>query len=299
MIVLDSNSSATKEQLFVVTVNWNRPGDTCDCLDSLYQQIDTQFKVIVVDNGSTDDSVEVLQSLYPQIQLIKTPTNLGFAAGFNLGIRAALDQNATHILIINNDTLADPFMLQALLTSMDAENQGVVAPIIYYAQQPTKIWSAGGDIHPLLLEPRNSHSRDVRLSDTPVQRTFLSGCCLLVKRQIFEDVGLFDERFFLYYEDLDFCLRVSQKKWQMQVIPGAKLWHKVSLSSGGEQSPNERYYMALSSAIYFRKHLTWKNALIVILYRLGSAILWTLRLVNKNSWQAIRAYWHGLLIGWF
>lgn len=284
--------------LFVITVNWNRPADTWECLHSLMKQRGSSFKIIVVDNGSTDNSARILRDQFPEVQLIRSEKNLGFAGGFNLGIRAALEHDAGRILIINNDTIAHPDMVQMLSNRLNEDNIGVVAPLIYYHQKPDQVWSSGGNIKPLLLEPRNSHNQYAKIGEGPITRTFLSGCCLMVKRQVLDQVGLFDERFFLYYEDLDFSLRVMQSGWKMQIEPSAKLWHKVSVSSGGELSENERYYMALSSGKYFKKHITHKNAWAIIPYRASSAILWTFRLAFKNKWKAISAHWRGLFKGW-
>lgn len=284
--------------VYAVTVNWNRLEDTCACLDSLLAQEDIPVKIILVDNGSTDGSGEKLVLRYPQVEFLETGKNLGFAGGYNMGIRTALEHGAERVLIVNNDTLAAPDLLHNLCSELDKEGVDATAPVIYYAAAPQKVWSAGGQISPLLLEPSNSHGREKAVPIAPTPRTFLSGCCLLMDRALLNNVGLFDERFFVYYEDLDFCLRILRAKRVMKIVPMAKLWHKVSLSSGGELSVNERYAMARSSGQYFRKHLTWQNAWAVLPYRLVSAILWTLRLATRSKWSALRAYWHGLWQGW-
>ncbi len=283
--------------IFVITVTWNGIQDTCECLDSLFLQDDVLLNIVVVDNGSTDDAILILRKKYPQVNVIRSESNLGFAGGFNLGIRYAITLGAEYLLIINNDTISNSSMCKNLLLAMENEEVAVTSPVIYYAQDPKRIWSAGGFIHPLLLEPRNSHNRRRELSDDPKKRTFLSGCCMLIKREVFEKVGLFDERFFVYYEDLDFCLRIAQNKFIMMIVPSAKLLHKVSLSSGGEFSPNERYYMAYSSCLYFRKHLSLRTMPIIVPYRVGSAILWTFRLIMKGKWKSLLEYWRGIWRG--
>lgn len=283
--------------IFFVTVNWNHPNDTCECIQSLLEQENVSPNIIVVDNGSTDNSIDIISNNYKNIQLIPSHKNLGFAGGFNLGIRSALSQGASHILIINNDTIASPSMFQALITEIKKGEIGVTAPVIYYASDPTKTWSCGGMINPFLLEPINSHHRDCNIL-RPEFRTFLSGCCLLIKREVLDEIGLFDERFFLYYEDLDFCLRIKNSRWKMIIVPDAKLWHKVSVSSGGELSANERYYMARSSGLYFRKHMRIITGFFIIPFRLSSALLWSFRLIVKKNWIGFKAYWKGLYEGW-
>ncbi len=281
----------------VVTVNWNRYEDTCECIDSLLSQKEVSLKIICVDNGSSDNSGQRLQKKYDQIQLLQLNRNLGFAGGYNLGIKQALKQNTNYILIINNDTVADEWMVSKLLREIQASNIGICAPMIYYFENPARIWSSGGYINKRLLMPINSHHDNENLSH-PIERTFISGCCYLMKKELIEQVGLFDESFFLYMEDLDFCLRIMQTQWKMKVVPSAKLYHKVAASSEGQYSPIERYYYGLSTGIYYRKYINIRNVWLIVPFRLISAILWTFRLVFSGNIRSLSSYWKGLLTGW-
>jgi GT2 family glycosyltransferase len=214
-----------------------------------------------------------------------------------VGIRAALSDGAELVFLVNNDTIAGPNLLSALAAQLDVE-VGVLGPVIYYASDPHQIWSQGGQISPYLLEMTGDHGRGQPVPDEPSDREFLSGCAMLVRRAVFERAGLFDERFFMYYEDLDFCVRVRDQRFKLRLVPDASLWHKVSQSSGGSNSPQERYAMAYSSGVYFRKHMrSWRIPLILT-YRLLSAFRWTARMTVNGSWHALRAYWRGLLNGW-
>ncbi|MBI1881506.1 MAG: glycosyltransferase family 2 protein, partial [Chloroflexi bacterium] len=239
--------------IYLITLNWNRGQETLDCLHSLQGLSYPHRRIVVVDNGSTDDSVTLIQTQFPEIKLIGTGHNLGFAAGFNVGIRYALSHEAEHIFLLNNDTVVDTTLLDDLLQHA-APEVGVLAPAIFYADAPDRIWSTGGGRHPLLLEMTGHHGRNQALPCAPVEREFLSGCALLIRREVFERVGLLDERFFMYYEDSDFCLRVRQVGFRLLLVPQARLWHKVSISSGGADSPAERYLMARSSVLFFTKH---------------------------------------------
>jgi len=288
--------NGSKDQVTVVIVNWNRYEDTCACIESLIKQEGIKTDLIVVDNGSTDHSETLLRNKYPQVEIIRSDENLGFAGGFNLGIRLALTRDTENILIINNDTIAKSDMISQLLYEMDHKEIGVVGPLILYHSNPQKIWSSGGYIDRSVLMPIDSHHRK-EILDEPIYRTFLSGCCLLLKKSLIESIGLFDERFFLYFEDLDYCLRIMQSGWRMKVVPSAKLLHKVSASSGGELSPRERYYMAHSSALYYRKHIREGNFLLILLFRFASAILWTFRLLFRGNISAVLAYWCGFIRG--
>ena len=284
--------------IVAVTVNWNRPRDTLACLDSLRRQAGVQVRLVVVDNGSADDSARTINEGCPAAEVLANKTNLGFAKGFNAGITYALRNGAEYVLLLNNDTIAAPDMVEQLMASPVARNS-VAAPVIYRYDQPDRIWSCGARLNRLTLEiDGHDHNRPAP-GDKLVARDFLSGCCLLVHRSVFEQVGLFDERFFMYYEDMDFCIRARCMGFRLWLVPAARLWHKVSQSSGGFGSPNERYYMALSSGLFFRKHMRGPQRLAVPVVRLASAVRWTFRLAASGMWPALRAYWQGLCAGWF
>jgi hypothetical protein len=176
---------------------------------------------------------------------------------------------------------------------------GVLAPKIYFYHDPDRIWSVGGLIHPLTLEmtAKGTGQKDRGQWGGVEERGYFTGCALLVPREIFEKIGFFDERFFAYYEDMDFCLRIHRAGYRLVLVPNAKLWHKVATSSGGSDSPSERYFMAKSSVLFFRKHIQGWRWVIVGPYRLGSAIKTTFRLVMQKKWPSAKAYWRGLIEG--
>ncbi len=284
--------------IYVIILNWNRCQDTLTCLQSL-SKIDTpNVQLMVVDNGSRDDQRFTIRQRYSQVKLIEAESNLGFAKGMNLGIRAALAGGADYVFLLNNDTIVDPAMLDHLLAHARPE-VGLLAPAIFYMAAPKTIWSTGGGLSAVLLEMTGDHGRNQILPQAPQKRGFLTACGLLIPRMILEQVGLFDERFFMYYEDMDFCLRVQKAGYDLVLVPQAHLWHQISQSSGGSNSPNERYYMALSSGLYFRKHMQLWQAFLIIPYRLLSALRWSGRLIKDQQWAALTAYWRGLYVGWF
>lgn len=287
------------ESTAVITLNWNRANDTLAFLESVRQQTMQAAHAIVVDNGSSDPSVELIRSKFPEVELLVHSTNLGFAKGINSGIRRAIEQGATYIFIANNDTLLAPDMLQRLVEQARQNPAGIIAPAIYYAGQPEVIWSAGAKHNPLNLEIVDTWrgKPGSSLGSAPYPVEFITACGMLVSAACFEKTGLFDERFFMYYEDSDFSLRVRQAGCQILVDPQARMWHKVSASSGGSDSASERYWMARSSLIYFRKHAHSGQWLIIGPYRLGSAIKTSLRLLSSGKTAALRAYWQGLKDG--
>ena len=263
------------------------------------QQTLQGFHLLVVDNGSSDDSVGHIRAYSPEIELLANPENLGFAKGMNTGIRRALDQGAEYLLIVNNDTLLAPNMLERLIEQAQQNLASVIAPVIFYAGEPKRIWSAGAGRNPLTLEVMDTwRGKSISsLGSNPYPVEFITACGMLVSRSCFEEVGLFDERFFMYYEDSDFSLRVRKAGHTILVDPQAHMWHKVATSSGGSDSPSERYWMARSSLIYFRKHARFSQWLVIGPLRLGSAIKTSIRLLSSGKRAAVQAYWRGLIDG--
>ncbi len=285
----------------VITLTWNQRQDTLDCLESLSHLTYPNCHIILVDNGSTDGTVEAVRECYPAVELIVNVQNLGFQGGFNVGLRHALNTGVDYVFVMNNDTTVQPDILEELVKQAAPVDVGMVSPKIYYADQPDRIWSVGGDCDPVTLEM--THKGDNQLDrgqwDRVIERDFLVGCAIMMKRSMLEKIGLFDTGFHpAYYEDVDLCMRARRAGFRLLLAPQAKLWHRVARSSGGSGSPQERYLMARHSVRYFRKYIHGWRWLIVVPYRLGSAVKTTLRLARQKRRASIAAYWRGLRDGW-
>jgi len=285
----------------VITLTWNQRQDTLDCLASLDHLTYPNYRIIVVDNGSTDGTAEAVRALYPDVELIVNPHNLGFQGGFNAGMRYALARGADFLLVMNNDTIVQPDMLDELMAYAGAPEVGILAPKIYYFDEPDRIWSVGGDCHPITFEM--THKGDNQIDhgqwSEVIERDFLVGCALLMPRALPEKIGLFDTGYHpIYYEDVDLCVRARQAGFRLLLVPSARMWHRVSASGGGSGSPRERYLMARHSVRYFRKYVHGWRWLIVGPYRFASALKTSLRLARQKRFESIRAYWRGLRDGW-
>lgn len=289
---------ANNPDVQVVILNWNRREDTLACLESLYQSPTIPLTVIVVDNGSTDGSQRAIAERFPQVFQLRLNENIGFAAGINHGLRLALEAGADYVFALNNDTIVDPDCISTLLKFAGTE-YGILAPLIYYYNRPDVVWAAGGKTHPLLLERHDPWAGrpDPSLWPDKIEQDFVTGCAMLLSRPFLMAAGLFDERFRLYYEDSDLCLRARETGFKIAAIPSAKIWHKVATSSGGSDSPNERYWMARSSVRYFAKHARGMQIPAVLFWRSGSAIRTSWRLFQTKNWEALKAYWRGLWHG--
>jgi hypothetical protein len=284
--------------VYAMTLSWNRQAETLACLRSMRQLRFANKRLLLVDNGSRDGTPESVGQTMPNVEIIVNERNRGFAAGCNRGIRHALRQGADYVLLLNNDTEIDQEALGHLIDLSDA-GVGITAPKIYYADEPTRIWSVGGKRHPLTLEKTGDARGEIDRGqwEEVLERDYVVGCAMLLSQHLLTKVGLFDERFFMYYEDSDLCLRGRQAGFRILLAPQAHVWHKVATSSGGTDSPNERYWMARSSVLFFHKHVRGARWSIVLPYRTASAIKTTLRLLCNGKSQAARAYLRGLQDG--
>jgi GT2 family glycosyltransferase len=281
----------------IITLNWNRRADTLAFLASCAALRYPRLHTIVVDNDSSDGSREAIGAAFPEVEQLHNAANVGFARGMNVGMRRAYESGADYFFLANNDTTLAPDALDLLVAAAETYGAGLVAPAIYYQDAPRTIWWLGGRLRPLLLEIRRYKRPPARHASQPFDVDFITGCGMLISRATFERVGMFDERFFMYYEDSDYCLRAYRIGVKVLVEPRATMYHKVAQSSGGSNSPAERYHMARSSVQFFRKHARpWQWPLIWP-YRTGSAICNLWRLLHRRRLAAAAAYLRGLRDG--
>jgi GT2 family glycosyltransferase len=290
---------STLPLVYAITLNWNQREETIGCLQSLHQISYANLRLLLVDNASTDETVTAVAQHFSTIEVIVNECNLGFGGGFNVGLRLALAQGAEYILIINNDARLAPDALNQML-ALAQPDVGMIAPKIYYASQPQRIWSLGGQRHPLTYEMTGDArgQLDTGQWERVLERDYFVGCIVLLSARMLREIGLFNEQFFLYYEDSDLSLRARQAGYRLLLCPQAYGWHKVSISSGGSDSPNERYWMGRSSVIFFRRHVTGLRWGIVFPYRIASAVKTVTRLSLAGRRKSAAAYLRGLRDGW-
>lgn len=282
------------DSVLVLTLNWQRAEETIALLKSLALQTHLPEEIVVVDNGSRDDSVERIHTIFPKVTILENDVNLGFAGGMNIGLDYAYRQHYQYLLLINNDTVCAADMIETL-KNCSLLDDGIFAPVIYYYDYPDQVWSVGGYLNHSLMEIEYP---TIDLASKKIdKRDFLTGCALFGRTDLFKKIGFFDDTYFLYYEDRDFCMRANTLDIPLYLSYQAKLWHKVSQSSDGSDSPNERYWMGRSSIVFFRTYSKFGNTLFICFWRFGSALKTTLRLLKKKKHSSIKAYWLGLLDG--
>lgn len=223
----------------LVTVTYNSGAVLPDFLASLSGQTAENWALIAIDNASSDDTVAQLEAWPGRIHAIeRNDENIGFARGTNQGIRMAMEAGFDSVLIINNDTSFGPEFLQDLLYSPHRAAGPILAPLVRYADRDDICWYAGGGFTRLrggLEVVMNKRPPDDSSEIWPA--TFAPGCCKLIDMAVFRRIGLFDERFFVYWEDADFCLRCRDAGIPLYVVRHPSLVHKASSLTGGVQSP--------------------------------------------------------------
>jgi GT2 family glycosyltransferase len=283
----------------IVILNWQQPEVTISCIRAVQGMEGADFDILLIDNGSADNSAEILQRQLPNIPFISLPKNLGFAAGCNIGLRQAIEQGYDYALLLNNDAFPEPDMLAQLL-AVAGSDIGLISPKILYHPDRDYINFGGGTQHPQLLELRDEAAgkKDGPEYNQTREVDYLWGTCWLVNLAALDKVGLLDERFFMYYEDLDWSIRFRQANYRLLWVGRARLYHQESRSTGGADSPLRRYYLARSSILFFRRHGRLGQPLLIFFFRLGSAIKMVTRLLLTGRTASAKAYLRGLRDGW-
>ena len=287
-------------RITAIIVNWNLAEETTRCLDSL-QANSIACRVLVVDNGSRDGSVAALKQRFPEIQALALPENLGFGRACNLAIQQALTlQDCRYIFLLNNDASVSERALEHLLQAAEAhQSAGILGPKIYHRQPADKIWYAGARRRQGVLAAETiGRSQIDRGQFESVQVVdYVFGAAMFVRRQVFETIGLFDEGYFLYLEDLDFCLRAQDAGFDLLFVPQAHIWHTVSASTANDL-PTRRYHQIQSTVLFLRKHLT-PIAIAPAVFFWSAVFLRSLCYdLLSDGFKAPLAYWRALLGGY-
>ena len=242
------------KKVCIVIVNYNGYSLLNDTILSVSGLDYTNYDIVVVDNNSNEPFPNELLKRYPQVVLLKQTDNWGFAKGNNIGITYSIKEHYEYTLLLNNDVHVDSKLLSEMIDI--ADDNTIVVPKIYYYDKPDVLWYAGGEILYGRMESKNIGygEKDTGQYNKIKNIEFMNGCCTLIKNTIFEKIGLLDEDYFLYFEDFDFGIRAINNGISIQYQPKARLWHKVSSSSGGENSKVQVYYMTRNRLIFSKKH---------------------------------------------
>lgn len=291
------------KHVVISLLNFNGGKNTLDCLKSLENVEKDNFKltVVIVDNASTDGSLEEIQSAKVKMQnhnlrfkIIGNKLNLGFAGGHNVVIHYALENGADYILILNNDTYVDKDFLTGLLKVTEKDSGvGILAPKIYFApgfefhkdrysqkERGKVFWYGGGEMDWANV---NGYHRGVDEVDegqynNTEETEIATGCCMLIRKEVFEKVGLFDDKYFLYYEDNDLSMRARKKGFKIMYVPSSIIWHKNAGSAGGSGSVLQDYYITRNRLLFGFKYAPTRSKL--ALFRESLSLL-----LRGRQWQ--------------
>lgn len=244
--------------VFIIMLTWNGWRDTVECVESCRKLTYPNFRILVVDNGSSDGSETILRERFPDIKFIQTGTNLGFAGGNNVGIRYALEQGADYVWLLNNDTTVAADALSALVKIAEGNQAaGMVGSKIVYYDNPQRLWFAGAVLDskkPYRPYHRGLNEMDRGQYDVACETGYVTGCSLLARKEMMNAAGLLDEGLFLYFEDVDWSARAKTAGWKLVYCPGSLVYHKISLSSGGADSPTIFYYTARNRLLFVKRN---------------------------------------------
>lgn len=230
-------------QVGVVIVNWNETGRTVECLRSLAASTHPSLAQVVVDNASPEDPEPALRAEFPALRIVRLARNRGFAAGCNAGAAAALDGGADHLLFLNNDTQVEPDAVPALVAAAGRYPSAILAPKIVYADEPGRVWSAGGIVErPWMLNRHLGEGEPVERHAESRRVDWATGCALFVTVDTYQRLGPFDESYFMYLEDLDWCLRGARLGIETRLVADAVVRHEVSASANRMPRPSVFYY---------------------------------------------------------
>ncbi|MFA5130670.1 MAG: glycosyltransferase family 2 protein [Patescibacteria group bacterium] len=293
----------------VALLNWNGGEMTAACVDSLRAGTLVPGRIVIVDNASVDGSAQWLAEKYLDVHFIRSEINRGFAGGNNMAIHYLLDAGVNFIWVLNNDTVVEKECLRLLLEAMRQDvNVAACSGKILYENPPDRIWYAGATWRHWSLKSPHRGALEIdrgqyeRLEDVG----FISGCCMFVRRSAFETVGLFDEAFFAYCEDADWCLRAQRAGLRLRYVPQAVLRHKVSASmkkmyksiGGGTTSPFSLYLLFRNRGFIVRKHAREPFQMIIATsVLLADAAYYAAGLLVLRRWAKFAALVRGLWDG--
>lgn len=289
-----------KPRVSIILVNWNGLSHTDECLSSLKKITYPDYEVIVVDNGSRQDDACVMKKEYGDyIISLKSDKNLGFAGGCNMGIRHALKEGKSgYVLLLNNDTKVESDFLDMLVETAECDQRtGIVGGKILYYFDQDRVWYEAGKLD--LLRGDAHHVRGASVPGNEAREvSFITGCMMLVRREVFQDIGLLPEEYFLCIEDVDFCYRALRAGYKLRVNPRAVISHKLSAAKGGEGTPPEIYYQT-RNRIHFMTGTVKKMRYVVpfMIFFFISRALKTIKWLTENKAACVRAMFRGAIDG--
>jgi hypothetical protein len=287
----------------VVILNWNGGDDILTCLTSVFESTHKAIEVVLVDNGSTDGSSDEIRKRFPQTHFIQNPENLGFAKGSNQGMEWALNRGIEYILLLNGDTRIHASAIYELLTVECQEDDTVVAcPKMYLWNsdaQVQRLWFAHGKVKLWagLFQNPAFNQVDSPSWSLPGDMEYASGCCMLIPARILREVGMFDESFFAYCEDIDLSLRIRKAGFRLRYVPTAHLWHGSHQPTNRTRTATYRYLSTRNNLWVVRKHGSRLDVLACFCILPLRSLFRIARMIMRTEWNSVAAEFKGIKDG--
>ena len=281
------------KEISIITINFNGLNDTCALIETI--PLNNNLEVIVVDNASQNQEADIISKRFPQVKVIKSKKNLGFAGGNNLGIKAA---QGKYIFLINNDIIFKNFRIQALIKRLESSlNIAIVCPKIRFAWGSHPIQYTG--YTPLSkITVRNQAigfgEEDHGQYDTAHPTPYAHGAAMLIKREALEKVGLIPECYFLYYEELDWSMMFARAGFEIWYDPACTVYHKESQATG-QNSPLRTYYIVRNRLLLVKRNWCGVTKYLSYAYLLGAVgVRDILKYALSGKWKLLKATTNGL-----
>ncbi len=267
------------------------------------------FKVILVDNGSDDDSGQALKLKFPEIKLIESKTNQGFTGGNNLGIRAAMKESFDYILLLNNDTVVEPEFLDPLVGFLENNmDYGAAQPKIMYEKERNMIWNAGGGYFRWfeMTWSVGIGQKDIGQYENEKDTPWITGCAILVRSSVIEKLGGLEDKFFAYYEDVEWSFRMRKSGFKLRFVPKSKIFHVASASSKKSEKTKEgiippiiHYYRTRNHLYLIRNHSNPLSFVLSLIYQTAKNASFILYLGLNGRFKKVKAILKGQYDGLF
>lgn len=268
------------KQVAVILLNWNTPAHTASCISSVVQFCDASlYDLIIADNGSTDNSLSILQDKFPHHIYINNKENLGFAGGNNRALQFSITKNYNYSILLNNDTEVDEDFITPMLQYLENKKEvAALQPAIYYLHQKDKLWNGGSFFNTVTGETYSKNQKSRQTLINPEKVDWLTGCCFMVRNDALKKTGLLNEKFFLYYEDVELSFRLKASVGELHYFPATKIYHEAGVSGQqtknkeGTLSPIIHYYLCRNKIWFLRRY---SNPFFAVLIFLKNAIYYT------------------------
>lgn len=296
-----------QKSVAIILINWNSFSLTHNCIESIEHSGETNFDIILVDNASDDGSGKKLKELHPQIILLDSSENKGFAGGNNIGMNWSIDQGYTYSFLLNNDTVVAEFFLSPLIKFLEENpNAGAVQSKIYFLHNKDLIWNAGVQYHQWFCSFTTDgyNELDKGQYDQTKKIDSITGCAFFVRNSILEQTGLFDENLFMYYEDADLSFRIKNRGYFLQYLPASTIYHIAGMSSKetektktGFLHPRVHYFNSRNRIWFIKKYTKWYAWPTVLLYHIVNYLILMGYFISRNRFEKLRFTFKGIVDG--